>query len=236
MSLRSHDFEGLPVRSDGQPGRGGTLPDTFFRAIYNSEGRYQAASYNDDFDGGRDSRVTFTPSEGGIYYARVLRTGTEHSVGQALACCSRASGKAQRSIDLCHPVKAEMLLQRPSTKQKTPFNFDIIMVCRKGPLQPFTSDEGSRLTLSHALERAEAQIAKLRKAGWQLSRNDIGVVVMSQVVAEISRHPETHKTEQVFEETKAPVSQTIDRLHSWFAQANPELLNHWTFERTLEAA
>ena len=36
-----------------------------------SEGRYQAASYNDDFDGGRDSRVTFTPSEGGTYYARV---------------------------------------------------------------------------------------------------------------------------------------------------------------------
>ena len=55
----------------GSPGRGGTLPDTFFRAIYNSEGRYQADSYNDDFDGGRDSRVTFTPSEGGIYYARV---------------------------------------------------------------------------------------------------------------------------------------------------------------------
>ena len=55
----------------GSPGGGGTLPDTFFRAIYNSEGRYQADSYNDDFDGGRDSRVTFTPSEGGIYYARV---------------------------------------------------------------------------------------------------------------------------------------------------------------------
>ena len=55
----------------GSPGGSGTLPDTFFRAIYNSEGRYQADSYNDDFDGGRDSRVTFTPSEGGIYYARV---------------------------------------------------------------------------------------------------------------------------------------------------------------------
>ena len=61
------------------PGGGGTLPDTFFRAIYNSEGRYQADSYNDDFDGGRDSRVTFTPSEGGIYYARV--SGDRDEVG-----------------------------------------------------------------------------------------------------------------------------------------------------------
>ena len=55
----------------GSPGGGGTLRDTYFRAIYNSEGRYQSGSYNDDFDGGRDSRVTFTPTESGTYYARV---------------------------------------------------------------------------------------------------------------------------------------------------------------------
>ena len=63
----------------GSPGGGGTLPDTFFRAIYNSEGRYQADSYNDDFDGGRDSRVTFTPPESGTYYARV--SGDRDEVG-----------------------------------------------------------------------------------------------------------------------------------------------------------
>ena len=63
----------------GSPGGGGTLPDTFFRAIYNSEGQYQADSYNDDFDGGRDSRVTFTPPESGTYYARV--SGDRDEVG-----------------------------------------------------------------------------------------------------------------------------------------------------------
>ena len=55
----------------GSPGGGGTLPDTFFRAIYNSEGRYQPDSYNDNFGGSPDSRVTFTPTESGTYYARV---------------------------------------------------------------------------------------------------------------------------------------------------------------------
>ena len=55
----------------GSPGGGGTLPDTFFRAIYNSAGQYQADSYDDDFEGGRDSRVTFTPTKSGTYYARV---------------------------------------------------------------------------------------------------------------------------------------------------------------------
>ena len=55
----------------GRPGGGGTLRDTYFRAIYNSEGRYQSGSYNDDFGGSRDSRVTFTPTQSGTYYARV---------------------------------------------------------------------------------------------------------------------------------------------------------------------
>ena len=63
----------------GSPGGGGTLPDTFFRAIYNSEGQYQADSYNDDFEGGRDSRVAFTPTESGTYYARV--SGDRDEVG-----------------------------------------------------------------------------------------------------------------------------------------------------------
>ena len=54
----------------GSPSGGGTLSDTFLRAIYDSEGRYQSSSYNDDFEGGRDSRVTFTASQSGTYYVR----------------------------------------------------------------------------------------------------------------------------------------------------------------------
>ena len=72
----------------GSPGGGGTLPDTFFRAIYNSAGQYQADSYNDDFEGSRDSRVTFTPTESGTYYARV--SGDRDEVPGATRCrCNR---------------------------------------------------------------------------------------------------------------------------------------------------
>ncbi len=60
----------------GSPGGGGTLRDTYFRAIYNSEGRYQSGSYNDNFGGSRDSRVEFTPTRSGTYYARCRGTGT----------------------------------------------------------------------------------------------------------------------------------------------------------------
>ena len=56
---------------EGSPGGGGTLPDTYFRAIRDSEGRYQSGTYNDNFEGSRDSRVTFTPEASGTYYAQV---------------------------------------------------------------------------------------------------------------------------------------------------------------------
>ena len=54
----------------GSPSEGGTLRDTYLRAIYDSEGRYQSDSYSDDFGGSRDSRVTFTASQSGRYYVR----------------------------------------------------------------------------------------------------------------------------------------------------------------------
>ena len=137
-----------------------------------------------------------------------------HSRWEGWRSVLNAVASAGFRIDVCHPVKAEMSVATPKHQAKDPINFDIIMVCRKSLSEPFALDEMSGMTLSLAFGRAEAQIDKLRDAGWKLSRNDIGVVVMSQVVAEISRQPGTHNIEQVFEETKDPVSQTIDRLHS----------------------
>ena len=78
----------------GRPGGGGTLPDTNFRAIYNSEGRYQSGSYNDDFDGGRDSRVTFTPTQSGTYYARV--SGDRDETGTYTLSVTDITGPASK--------------------------------------------------------------------------------------------------------------------------------------------
>ena len=58
----------------GSPGGGGTLPDTYFRAIYNSEGRYQSGSYNDDFAG--------QPRQPGDVHANPERDVLRASVGR----------------------------------------------------------------------------------------------------------------------------------------------------------
>ena len=65
---------------EGSPTGRGTLPDTYLRAIYDSEGRYQSGSYNDNFDGSKNSRVTFTAQDSGTYYVRA--SGDRDEVGE----------------------------------------------------------------------------------------------------------------------------------------------------------
>ena len=117
-------------------------------------------------------------------------------------------------IEACHPVKSEMSVAMPKFQAKAPINFDIIIVCRKENPRATMEDSPSNLTFAPAFQRAENQIARLRKDGWRLSRNDVGVIVMAQVIAEISRQPANYASQQFFEEIEGFISQTIDRLHS----------------------
>lgn len=148
-----------------------------------------------------------------------------HSRWEGWRSVLSAVASAGFRIDVCHPVKAEMSVATPKHQAKDPIDFDIIMVCRKSPSESFASDDMKGMTLSVALRRAEAQIERLSDAGWKLSRNDVGVVVMSQVAAAVSRQPGIHDIERVFEETKEPVSQMIDRLHGRHAWVSPQGLS-----------
>ena len=117
-------------------------------------------------------------------------------------------------IKICHPVKAEMSVAAPKRQAKAPINFDIIMVCRKSHPATAEVNLAGELNLPLALKRAESQIARLKNDGWELSRNDIGVVVMAQAVAEISRQPQKRMTEQAFEKLDHHIDQAINRIHS----------------------
>ena len=105
-----------------------------------------------------------------------------------------------------------MSVATPKHQAKSPINFDIIMVCRKNPLGSLRGDAMRSLTLAPPLQRAEAQIDRLRTTGWKLSRNDIAVVVMAQVVAETSRHVDNRASESILEKIEGPIFEAIDRL------------------------
>ena len=113
-------------------------------------------------------------------------------------------------IEACHPVKAEMSVAMPKRQAKDPINFDIIMVCRKDRNETSKVDVVGEPDLPGAFERAESQISRLRGEGWDLSQNDIGVVVMAQAVAEISRQSKM----TVIEGIKASITEAIDRIYA----------------------
>ena len=115
-------------------------------------------------------------------------------------------------ITACHPVKSEMSVAAPKRQAKSPINFDIIMVCRKSLSETAGMEDREDLVLTQAFDRAEAQVTRLRASGWKLSRNDIGVVVMAQVVAEISKQTGKQSTEQEFDRIQNPIEQAIDRI------------------------
>ena len=116
-------------------------------------------------------------------------------------------------ITACHPVKSEMSVAAPKRQAKDPINFDIIMVCRKNPVGTDRRSDLSNLTLSLAFARAEEQIARLQSAGWEMSRNDIGIVVMAQAVREISSQPVEYDAEHLLVEAEDAIAQTIEQLH-----------------------
>ena len=118
-------------------------------------------------------------------------------------------------IQACHPVKSEMSVAAPKRQAKAPINFDIIMVCRKNRPPTAEVNPAGEFNLPLALKRAEDQIARLRRDGWQLSQNDVGVVVMAQAVAEVSRQPDHRATKQVLERLESLIPQAIDRIHGW---------------------
>ena len=136
-----------------------------------------------------------------------------HSRWEGWRSVLNAIATAGYRIEACHPVKAEMSVATPKHQAKAPINFDIIMVCRKSQSEPTGADAVRGLTLAPALERAESQIVRLQAGGWNLSRNDIGVVVMAQAVAEISRQQVKYTTKQLFEEIENPIVEAINRLH-----------------------
>jgi adenine-specific DNA methylase len=84
-----------------------------------------------------------------------------------------------------HPIKAEMSVAAPKHLAKEPIDLDIILVCRK------RDENQQEMTLEdlwvEVLKVSEHQVARLRETGRKLSRNDLLVIVMAQVVRQLSR-------------------------------------------------
>ena len=122
---------------------------------------------------------------------RVLKTGGlmvftyHHSRPEGWHSVFDAVTQGGFVIVAAHPIKAEMSVAMPKNQAKEPIDLDIIMVCRKRedyPVQRRTPESA----WMQAIRLAGEQASRLRRAGRHLSRNDVRVVVMAQVIRFLS--------------------------------------------------
>ena len=124
-------------------------------------------------------------------------------------------------IVACHPVRSEMSVATPKNQAKSPINFDIILVCRKVHSQLTIDIETEEDMFDLSTKRAESQISRLKKAGWKLSRSDIGVIIMAQVIAGVSRQLEMQSKTEFLKHSVKLVQQAIERIHLQDTEQHP---------------
>jgi adenine-specific DNA methylase len=109
-----------------------------------------------------------------------------HSRAEGWAAVLRALMDARFSIVAAHPIKSEMSVAMPKHQAKEPIDLDIILVCRK---RDGTARQPPRTNMiENALGTASDQLARLRYSNRSLSRNDIRIVVMAQLIRELSQY------------------------------------------------
>lgn len=110
-----------------------------------------------------------------------------HSRGEGWASILQAVMDTGFVIVAAHPIKAEMSVATPKHQASEPIDLDIIMVCRK--FLPRMDDRAITDPWLQVKKTATNQVARLRATGRRLSRNDVLIIVMAQLLRELSGGP-----------------------------------------------
>ena len=129
--------------------------------------------------------------------------------------------KAGFGITAAHPVKAEMSVAMPKHQAKEPIDLDVILVCRKqSQLERHEWNEGSWHLVTTVAMR---QFQRLRSSGRRLSRNDVRVIVMAQLLRRLSMSQGLEAALPLLEASGAEIESTIARLYGEKADARKKV-------------
>ncbi|MCK5291763.1 MAG: helix-turn-helix domain-containing protein [Thermoplasmata archaeon] len=125
-----------------------------------------------------------------IECGRVLKDGGKmiftyhHSRQEGWEAVLRALlGSGFRIVNVL-PTKSEMSVARPKRQAKEPIDLDIIIVCKRTDSKKRSA--WNREELKRCIEKAGEQIRRFNRTDRKLSRNDIRVVLMAQIIKSIS--------------------------------------------------
>lgn len=135
-----------------------------------------------------------------------------HSRSEGWRCVLRALMEAGFGISAVHPIKAEMSVAIPKLQTKEPIDLDIILVCRKRAGMKTHHWNGD--LWETVAPPAQEQVDRMRNAGRRLSRNDIRIIVMAQLLRQISCSPTVEAALHLLDTAEGETETLIDRIHA----------------------
>ncbi len=142
----------------------------------------------------------------------VLAFTYHHSRHDGWQAILRSLLAADFGITAVQPVKAEMSVAVPKRQAKEPISLDVILVCRKKSQLPRQgcTEENSWSAVTHA---AASQVKRLRDNGHRLSRSDVRVIFMAQLLRRLARVPCLDEALASLDSLSPKVETTITALH-----------------------
>ena len=114
-------------------------------------------------------------------------------------------------ISAAFPIKAEMSVAMPKHQAREPTDLDIVLVCRKRTSLSKYKWNGD--LWGAIVPTAIGQVVRFCEAGRKLSRNDVRVIVMAQLIWQLSC---SHTLESALASLKASdqeIESAIENIH-----------------------
>lgn len=135
-----------------------------------------------------------------------------HSRSEGWSSVLYALMEAGFGISAAFPIKSEMSVAMPKHQAKEPIDLDIIIVCRKRLFLEVNRRNGDLWSM--VCSHAASQVHRFRKVGRRLSRNDVRVIVMAQLIRQLSRSCTLDKALPLLVASESKIRQTVESLHS----------------------
>lgn len=141
----------------------------------------------------------------------VLAFTYHHSRSEGWSSVLHALMEAGFGISAAFPIKAEMSVAMPKHQAKEPIDLDIVLVCRKRSALKQHQWNGDLWGTIHP--KAASQVARLRGAGRKLSRNDVRIIVMAQLIRQLSRSHSQEAALSLLKVSSPEIEAAIESLH-----------------------
>jgi putative DNA methylase len=114
------------------------------------------------------------------------------------------------------PVKAEMSVATPKSQAKEPIDVDVLVVCRRRENAPPRARLSDAASLAAAAADAESKVSRFNRVGRRMSRNDVRVVLLSQLLVELSADRTSAEVQTALTDAFEDVRRTVE--HIWQEQ------------------